>query len=40
MAKKKNKARRIGLFIGGVAYGLVRGIFFDNKYVKKSKRRF
>lgn len=24
--------RRAGLFIGGVAYGLIRGIFFKNKY--------
>ena len=29
MAKKGRKA---GLFIGGVLYGLVRGIFFKNKY--------
>ena len=40
MAKKTNKGRRIGLFIGGVTYGLVRGIFFDNTYVRKHKRRF
>ena len=26
------KARRAGLFIGGVLYGLIRGIFFKNKY--------
>ena len=24
--------RRAGLFIGGVMYGLIRGIFFKNKY--------
>ena len=24
--------RRAGLFIGGVMFGLVRGIFFKNKY--------
>ena len=40
MTKKSTKGRRLGLFIGGVTYGLVRGIFFDNKYVKKIKRRF
>ena len=27
-----NKGRRAGLFIGGVLYGLIRGIFFKNKY--------
>jgi hypothetical protein len=26
------KARKLGLFIGGVLFGLVRGIFFKNKY--------
>ena len=26
------KGRRVGLFIGGVLYGLIRGIFFKNKY--------
>jgi hypothetical protein len=31
--KKKNMpGRRTGLFIGGVLFGLVRGIFFKNKY--------
>lgn len=40
MAKKSNKGRRLGLFIGGVMHGLVRGIFFDNKYVRKRNRRF
>ena len=40
MTKKSTKGRRLGLFIGGVTYGLVRGIFFDNKYVKKRKRKF
>lgn len=30
MAKKPG--RRAGLFIGGVFYGLIRGIFFKNKY--------
>lgn len=29
MAKK---GRRAGLFIGGVLFGLIRGIFFKNKY--------
>ena len=28
----KKKARRIGLFIGGICFGLMRGIFFKNKY--------
>ena len=40
MSKKSTKGRKLGLFIGGVTYGLVRGIFFDNKYVRKKKRRF
>ncbi len=40
MAVKTNKGRRIGLFIGGVAHGLIRGIFFDNKAVRRKKRRF
>lgn len=26
------KGRRAGLFIGGVLFGLIRGIFFRNKY--------
>jgi hypothetical protein len=26
------KGRRAGLFIGGVLVGLIRGIFFRNKY--------
>ena len=30
MAKKK--ARGIGLFVGGMIFGLMRGIFFKNKY--------
>ena len=37
---KKQKVRysrgrtgsRLGLFLGGVAFGLIRGIFFRNKY--------
>ena len=29
MAKKRH---RLGVFIGGVLYGLVKGIFFKNKY--------
>ena len=29
MAKRGRKA---GLFIGGFLFGLIRGIFFDNKY--------
>jgi hypothetical protein len=33
MAKKSNlPGRRAGLFIGGVLFGLTRGIFFRNKY--------
>ena len=33
MAKKNTKTgRRAGLFIGGVMFGLIRGIFFKNKY--------
>ena len=33
MAKRNNKTgRRAGLFIGGVMVGLIRGIFFKNKY--------
>lgn len=28
----KRKGRKLGLFIGGVLFGLVRGIFFKNKY--------
>ena len=26
------KGRRFGLFLGGFLYGLIKGIFFDNKY--------
>lgn len=33
MAKRMYRpGRRAGLFIGGVLFGLVRGIFFKNKY--------
>ena len=33
MAKRNTKpGRRVGLFVGGVMFGLVRGIFFKNKY--------
>ena len=33
MAKRNSKpGRRVGLFIGGVMFGLIRGIFFRNKY--------
>ena len=33
MAKRNSKlGRRAGLFIGGVTVGLIRGIFFKNKY--------
>ena len=33
MTKRNSKpGRRIGVFIGGVMFGLVRGIFFKNKY--------
>jgi hypothetical protein len=28
----KRKGRGVGLFIGGVLFGLIRGIFFKNKY--------
>ena len=28
----KRKGRKTGLFIGGVLFGLIRGIFFKNKY--------
>ena len=28
----KKTGRKAGLFIGGVLFGLVRGIFFKNKY--------
>ena len=32
-ARTNSKAgRRVGLFIGGMMFGLVRGIFFKNKY--------
>ncbi len=30
--KKASKGKRIGLFLGGVEFGLIRGIFFKNKY--------
>ena len=33
MAKRHSKrGRRAGLFIGGVMFGLIRGVFFKNKY--------
>lgn len=33
MARRNKKAaRRMGLFIGGLLFGLVRGIFFKNNY--------
>ena len=33
MSKRCSKpGRRAGLFIGGVMFGLIRGIFFKNKY--------
>ena len=33
MAKRYSKtSRRAGMFIGGVMFGLIRGIFFKNKY--------
>jgi hypothetical protein len=33
MARKTSKpGRKAGLFIGGLFFGLVRGIFFKNKY--------
>ena len=28
----RRQGRRTGLFIGGVVYGFVRGVFFKNKY--------
>ena len=28
----KRSGRRLGLFVGGVLVGLIRGIFFRNKY--------
>lgn len=28
----RRPGRRVGLFIGGALYGLIKGIFFDNKY--------
>ena len=28
----KKPGRRLGLFLGGVIFGLMRGIFFKNKY--------
>lgn len=31
-AKRNRAGYRAGLFLGGVAFGLVRGIFFRNKY--------
>lgn len=30
-----NKSRRAGMFIGGILFGLIRGIFFKNKYLKR-----
>ena len=32
MSKKSSMGRKTGLFIGGVIFGLIRGIFFKNKY--------
>lgn len=33
MARRRGRGRRrVGLFLGGMIYGLIRGIFFDNKY--------
>ena len=32
MARNNKKGRKTGLFLGGVMFGLVRGIFFKNKY--------
>lgn len=32
MSKRYRKGRKLGLFVGGVMFGLVRGIFFKNKY--------
>ena len=37
---RRSRGRGLGLFIGGVMYGLIRGIFFDNKYVRRGRRRF
>ena len=30
--KNKKPGRRAGMFIGGVLFALIRGIFFKNKY--------
>ena len=30
--KKYNKGRKVGVFIGGVMFGFIKRIFFDNKY--------
>ena len=40
MAKKSTNERKAGVFIGGVIYGFTRRFFFDNKYVRKKKRKF
>ena len=32
MRKRTSIGRRTGMFIGGVLFGLIRGIFFKNKY--------
>ena len=32
MARRSKKGRKLGLFIGGLVFGLIRGIFFKNKY--------
>ena len=32
MSRKTKKGRNLGLFLGGVMFGLVRGIFFKNNY--------
>ncbi len=32
MTRNIKRGRKTGLFVGGVLFGLVRGIFFKNKY--------
>ena len=40
MTKTYRRSKHPKSFLGGVIYGLTRGIFFDNKYVRKRKRLF
>ena len=32
MSRRRCKGNRVGCFLGGVLYGLIRGIFFKNDY--------